>query len=75
MSRIVALGEALRAEVFALAGVSVVAAEGDAAVRSAWDALPEDAVVIILTHRAADALPEIVAASTAPSRLTVVMPG
>ncbi len=70
---IAALGADALVRGFALAGVRVVAAEDDDAVRSAWRRLPADVSLVILTAAAARAL----GADTVRSarRLTVVMPG
>ena len=72
MSRVVALGEPIRAQGFALAGALHVPAEEPEAVRRAWEALPDDIAVGVLTPAAARALGERRLAPSAP--LTVVMP-
>ena len=57
---------------FGLVGALVVEAEGETAVRAAWQALPDDVAVVLLTPDAARALP-----GETPSRLTplrVVLP-
>lgn len=56
MGRFVVIGEAPRAEGFALAGASVVCAEGSDEVRSAWAALDDEVAVVVLTADAAAAL-------------------
>ena len=53
MSRIVALGEAQRVEVFAMVGVDVVAGGDAAALRRTWAALRDDVGLVILTSSAA----------------------
>lgn len=69
---IAALGAQERIRGFALTGVRVVPADDDEAVRSAWQRLPADVSVVILTPAAAHALgPEAVRPG---GRLTVVMP-
>jgi vacuolar-type H+-ATPase subunit F/Vma7 len=57
---------------YGLAGAVVLAAEDDDAVRAAWDRLPEDVAVVVLTAAAARALGDT-APSTGPP-LAVVMP-
>lgn len=69
MGRVAAIGEAARVQGLGLAGVVVLPAEEPDAVRARWDALPDDVTVVVLTSRAAQALP-----SGAGPRLTVVMP-
>lgn len=71
VGRVVVIGEALRADDFALAGATVLRADDGDAVRSAWDGLPADAVVVVLTPRA-DALS--VGVAKPDGVLTVVMP-
>ncbi len=56
MARVAVLGEQVRSQGFGLAGVLVLGAEDDDAVRAAWDALPVDVGVVVLTPRAAAAL-------------------
>jgi vacuolar-type H+-ATPase subunit F/Vma7 len=62
MRRIVVLGEASRVRGFRLAGATVVEAAGPAEVATAWNALPSDTVLLVLTADAAavvrDQLPE-----------------
>lgn len=56
MSGVAAIGEAVRLDGYALAGVTVhEAPDGDAA-RAAFDALPADVAVLLLTPRARSAL-------------------
>jgi vacuolar-type H+-ATPase subunit F/Vma7 len=56
MGRVVVLGEAARVDGFALAGATVIVAEGAGEVVRAWDQLPLDAEVIVLSSAAAIAL-------------------
>jgi hypothetical protein len=53
---VIALGEALRVGGFALAAVEVVAAESPEEVVAAWQRLPEDTAVLLLTPMARSAL-------------------
>jgi hypothetical protein len=70
MPRIAAIGELLRIQGFGLAGAVVCAADSPVEVRAAWDGLPVDVTVVVLTPPAAAALADV----TRPSaRLTVVM--
>ena len=69
---LVVLGEAARVAGFALGGATVVRAEDPDAVRRAWEALPADAGVVVLTERAAAALGP--AAAGHDGVLRVVMP-
>lgn len=55
MGVLVALGEKVRVEGFALAGAEVVVADDPDSVVGAWSSIPDDAVVV-LTARAAAAL-------------------
>jgi vacuolar-type H+-ATPase subunit F/Vma7 len=72
MNRIAALGEAVKVEGFALAGALVLAADGANEVDAAWDVLPEDVAVLIVTpsveHRLASRFGD------RPHLLTVVCP-
>jgi vacuolar-type H+-ATPase subunit F/Vma7 len=72
MSRVAALGEGSRVRGFALAGASVVVAEGPAQVAAAWQALPDDVGLVVLTPAAAAALGSD--AGDRPHVLTAVMP-
>jgi hypothetical protein len=66
---IVAIGESVRVQGLALAGVIVLPGDSPAEIAASWSALPEDTSVVILTPRAAEAPVEV------PSGLmTVVMP-
>jgi vacuolar-type H+-ATPase subunit F/Vma7 len=73
MSRAAVIGESCRVEGFALAGAVVYPAEDEAAVRSAWQSLPSDVQVVIVTARAAAWLSRELTAR--PGLLPVVMPG
>lgn len=53
MSGIAAIGEATRVQALALAGVLVLPAETPAAVLAAWEALPVDIGLVVLTPAAA----------------------
>ncbi|GAB2856358.1 V-type ATP synthase subunit F [Nocardioides pacificus] len=72
MGHIAVIGEGTAVAGYALVGAVVVAAEDDQAVQRAWEALPDDVDVVVLTERAAGALGPRRIARTAP--LTVVMP-
>jgi vacuolar-type H+-ATPase subunit F/Vma7 len=56
MSGVAAIGERERVRGFAFAGVHVSTAEDPQAVREAWQALPADVAVLILTPAAHAAL-------------------
>jgi vacuolar-type H+-ATPase subunit F/Vma7 len=72
MARVAVLGEEVAVQGYALAGAVVLVVEDADATRQAWDALPDDVAVVILTRTAAQALgPARVAG---PHPLTVVMP-
>ena len=75
MALVAVLGERGRVAGYALAGAHVVVADDDAAVRAAWAGLVDDPAgdvdVLVLTHRAAGALPAGFAERDRP--LTVVM--
>ena len=58
MSRIAALGGWTELAGYALAGVEVVDVSDPKAVRRAWEGLPEDVVVVLLTAEARRALPD-----------------
>ena len=73
MSRIAVLGEAIRAEAFALTGALVIAADTPDAVRDAWRSLPKDVAVVVVTPRAAAALGSTGAASR-DGTLVVTLP-
>jgi len=56
MSRIAAIGERERVRGFAFAGVRVSPADDPQSVRAAWQALPQDVALLILTPAARSAL-------------------
>lgn len=72
MGRVAAIGEHAAVSGYALAGVLVLSAEDDDAVRGAWNSLPDDVQVVILTDRAACSLGDVRTADLLP--FTVVMP-
>lgn len=69
MSRIVVFGEPPRVDGWALGGALVVAATGADEVRRAWDGLPADIEVVVVTPGAREQLGDRVA-----GRLVVVLP-
>jgi vacuolar-type H+-ATPase subunit F/Vma7 len=69
MGSIAAIGEAHRVQGLGLVGVAVLSGDDPEQVRARWAELPDDVVLVILTPRAADALP-----SPPGAPLTVVMP-
>lgn len=69
MGRVAAIGEAVRVQGFALAGVLVLPGDGPAEAQASWASLPSDVEVVILTPGAAAAL-----AVSRPGPLTVVLP-
>jgi vacuolar-type H+-ATPase subunit F/Vma7 len=73
VGRIVVLGEPVAVEGFALAGATVVLAEGAESVRHAWETLPPDAAIVVLTASAAAVLGESRDARR-DGRLTIAMP-
>jgi vacuolar-type H+-ATPase subunit F/Vma7 len=73
MGRIVVLGETLAVAGFALAGATVISADDAAAVRRAWETLPADAAIVVLTAPAAAVLCEAAGAPRA-GLLTIAMP-
>jgi len=73
VSRIVAIGERQHVGGFELAGVHVAAADGPDAARVAWQALPADAELVILTDAAHAAL-ACAGLLGRDQRLWVVMP-
>lgn len=72
VGRVAVIGEQTAVSGYALAGVLVLPAEDDAAVRGAWSGLPDDVQVVILTARAARTLGNVRTAKLLP--FTVVMP-
>lgn len=69
--RVTAIGEPAELQGYALAGVTVLGAEGPDAVRSAWRGLGERTAVVILTEAAAAHLTDEL---TAGWPLTAVLP-
>lgn len=69
MGRVAAIGEAIRVQGFALAGVLTLPGDTPADARASWLVLPSDVDVVILTPQAAEAL-----ATTRSGPLRVVMP-
>jgi vacuolar-type H+-ATPase subunit F/Vma7 len=53
MARAAVIGEAVRTAGFALAGAIVLPAESPEEAQAAWDSLPADIAVLVLTPRAA----------------------
>jgi vacuolar-type H+-ATPase subunit F/Vma7 len=72
MSAIAVIGPGDRARGFALAGVTVLAAADAAEARAAWEALPPDTAVVILTAATHAALRAQLEAR--PSVLAAVLP-
>jgi vacuolar-type H+-ATPase subunit F/Vma7 len=72
MGRVAVIGERTQVDGYALAGAVVLGAETDEEVGSAWDNLPGDVDVVILTARAARCLGSRRGGRLLP--LTVVMP-
>lgn len=72
MSGIAVIGAGTLVAGYRLSGAVVLAAEDDNAVRAAWDRLPEDVAVVVLTAAAARALGDTPSATGPP--LAVVMP-
>jgi vacuolar-type H+-ATPase subunit F/Vma7 len=71
VGRVAVLGAGVRVQGFALAGAFVSIADDEDAVRSAWQDLPSDTAVVVLTPEAAQALADVLPDTR---RLTVVMP-
>jgi hypothetical protein len=69
MSRVVVLGASPRVDGWALAGALVMPARDEVEVRRAWELLPGDAGVVILTAAAAEALGDVTR-----GHLVVVLP-
>jgi vacuolar-type H+-ATPase subunit F/Vma7 len=69
MSRIAVVGEAPRVDGWALAGAIVTPAAGETEVRRAWDELPDDVEVVVVTPAAAEVLRDLTG-----ERLVVVLP-
>lgn len=72
MARAAVIGEQLAVEGYALAGCVVLPADNPDEVNSAWQALPPDTVLLILTASAAGWLSERLAQR--PDIMTAVMP-
>jgi vacuolar-type H+-ATPase subunit F/Vma7 len=72
MPAVVALGEPAALAGFRMAGVRVLSADGPDEVRRAWDSLPADVGLVILTSQAAEALPD--SAEIVRGPLVVVLP-
>lgn len=72
MAGIAVIGAGTLVAGYGLAGAVLLAAEDDDAVRAAWDRLPEDVAVVVLTAAAARALGDT--PSTSGPLLAVVMP-
>lgn len=71
MSRIAALGRWAELAGYELVGIEVVDAAEPRSVRAAWDGLPGDVAVVLLTAEARRALPDPLLPSR---RLWVVIP-
>jgi vacuolar-type H+-ATPase subunit F/Vma7 len=71
MSRVAAIGRSTRLAGYALAGVEVLDVRDAAATRAAWEGLPPDVAVVLLTAEARRALPDPLLPSW---RLRVVLP-
>ncbi len=69
MGRIAAIGESIRVQGLALAGVLILPGDDPEAVRTRWREMPADVEIVLLTPRAADALDP-----DAPGPLTAVLP-
>lgn len=67
MSGVAALGERALVEGFVLAGARVIPAETPEAVRAAWNGLPTDIAVLLVTAQAQGALADLL-----PSRPELV---
>jgi len=72
MSGIAAIGESDRVRGFSFAGLSVAAADEPDAARAAWQALPADVALVILTPAAHGAI--VGELADGRPRLWVVMP-
>jgi vacuolar-type H+-ATPase subunit F/Vma7 len=71
MGTVVVIGKPALVDGYALAGAIVVTAEGPAETRQAWQELPADVSLVILTAAAAEALSDELAGA---EPMTVVMP-
>lgn len=56
MGQIAAIGESIRVQGLALAGVVILPGDDPDEVRTSWRELPADVEIVLLTPRAADAL-------------------
>ena len=72
MSRIVAVGRWTELAGYPLAGVEVLDARTPEAVRRAWDSLPDDVALVLLTAEARRSLPDPLLPRC---RLWAVIPG
>ena len=72
MAKATVIGEELAVEGYALAGCVLLPADNPDEVNSAWQALPPDTVLLILTQTAASWLADRLAQR--PDILTAVMP-
>ncbi|MHB1504945.1 MAG: hypothetical protein ACYCTL_13330 [Acidimicrobiales bacterium] len=72
MGRIAVIGESPRIDAFALAGADLLRADSGAESRAAWDGLPEDVEVVLLTPAAATAIGEQV--GSRPGVIAVTLP-
>jgi vacuolar-type H+-ATPase subunit F/Vma7 len=72
MARVAVIGERTRVTGYALGGAVVLVAESDDEMRAAWNGLPTDVAVVVLTKRAADAVGHDRASGRRP--LSVVLP-
>ncbi|MGH8833702.1 MAG: V-type ATP synthase subunit F [Actinomycetes bacterium] len=74
MARIAVLGAGARVGGFALAGALVLVADDPEQARAAWDSLPEDIAVAVLTPKVAAALGDRIQTGPADLPLLAVMP-
>jgi vacuolar-type H+-ATPase subunit F/Vma7 len=72
MGCVVVLGESVRVQGYALAGAVVMVAESPDEVRRAWDTMPHDTSLVVLT-RAAAAVLDAAALTRMREPLTVEM--
>ena len=71
MPRAAVIGEAVRTGGFALAGAVVITAEDAGQARTAWDSLPSDVAVLVLTASAVTWLGDVL--PSRPELLIAVM--
>jgi vacuolar-type H+-ATPase subunit F/Vma7 len=69
MGRVAAIGESVRTQGLALAGVLLLPGDDPEQVQASWDSVPEDVSLILVTDQAAGVL-----GPTAGDRMVVVMP-